>query len=123
MSLFSNALNLMSFLSELPKVAERADTERLMVLLPAFKRDFPDLWEELVYCSKMKSPSLVVSYLVTRDQRLVFLKSVPNIEQVVQFLMNFIRERCNDDSIPSGDSSVVFANPRRRKRPTKRVHA
>ena len=100
MSLFNNALNLMAFLHELPTIAERADRERLTVLLPAFQKQFPDIWGELVYCSQMPSPSLVLAYLAERDQRLTFLKSVPNVEPTIQFLMEFIRERSQ-----SGDSN------------------
>lgn len=108
MNFFNNALNLMAFLYELPEIARRADRERLTVLLPAFQQQFPDLWEELVYCSQMESPSLVLAYLVVRDQRLTFLKSVPNVEPTIQFLMNFIRERSQaGDSNHSGAGNVI----------------
>ena len=100
MSLFNNALNLIAFLHELPEIAQRADRERLTALLPAFQKQFPDIWGELVYCSQMQSPSLVLAYLVERDKRLTFLKSVPNVEPTIQFLMDFIKERSS-----SGDSN------------------
>jgi hypothetical protein len=98
MNFFNNALNLMAFLYELPNIAERADRERLTALLPAFQQQFPDIWGELVYCSQMQSPSLVLAYLVERDKRLTFLKSVPNVEPTIQFLMDFIKERSSGDS-------------------------
>lgn len=109
MNFFNNALNLMAFLYELPEIARRADRERLTVLLPAFEQQFPDIWEELVYCSQMESPSLVLSYLVVRDQRLTFLKSVPNVEPTIQFLMDFIKERSSsgDSNNHSGAGNVI----------------
>lgn len=93
MNFLGGMLDLMAFLHELPKIAQEADRERLSVLLPAFKQNFPDLWQELVYCSKMDSPTTVIAYLGERDKRLVFLKSVPNVEPTVQFLMTFIKDK------------------------------
>lgn len=119
MNFFNNAFNLMAFLYELPEIARRADRERLTVLLPAFQKQFPDLWEELVYCSEMVSPSLVLAYLVNRDQRLAFLKSVPNIEPTIQFLMNFIKERSQsgDSKNHSGAGNAIsIAKPSRSRR-------
>lgn len=118
MNFFNNALNLMAFLYELPEIAKRADRERLTVLLPAFQKQFPDIWGELVYCSQMQSPSLVLAYLAERDQRLMFLKSVPNVEPTIQFLMEFIRERSQsgDSSNHSGAGNVVSPAKSRRSR-------
>lgn len=118
MSFLNGTLNLLAFLYELPKIAERADRERLTALLPAFKQQFPNIWEELVYCSQMQSPSLVLAYLAERDQRLTFLKSVPNVEPTIQFLMEFIRERSQsgDSSNHSGAGNVVSTAKSRRSR-------
>lgn len=109
MNFLGGMLDLIAFLHELPAIAERADRERLSVLLPAFKQSFPDLWDELVYCSQMESPTTVIAYLGERDQRLKFLKSVPNVEPTVQFLMTFIKERSLDDS--NNHPHVIDGNP------------
>jgi hypothetical protein len=124
MTIFGNALNLLAFLNELPSIAQRADNERLSVMLPAFKAEFPQLWEDIVYCAQMDSPALVIAYLCERDTRLGFLKQVPNVEPTIQFLMNFIRERSNDDSSNHPDAgNAVHANRPTRRRQSKRVHA
>lgn len=83
----------MSFIGELPEIAKRADTERAGVILDAIIEDNPDFWTELVFCSRMDSPQTVLAYLVERFPYLAFLKTVPNVEPTITFLMDFIRER------------------------------
>lgn len=125
MNAFGKTLNLLAFLNELPAIAQRADTERLSVLLPEFKTEFPALWEDIVYCANMDSPALVLAYLCERDSRLVFLQKVPNIKSIIEFLMTFIREKGNQNvEVNSlGDGNVTCANNRpARRRTTRRVH-
>ena len=125
MNAFGKTLNLLDFLNELPVIAQRADTERLSVLLPAFKAEFPALWEDIVYCAHMDRPALVLAYLRERDSRLTFLEKVPNIESIIEFLMKFVRERGNQNvEVNSlGDGNAFDANNRpTRRRTTRRVH-
>jgi hypothetical protein len=125
MTAFGKTLDLLAFLNELPAIAQRADTERLSVLLPAFRDQFPVLWEDIVYCANMDSPALVLTYLCERDSRLVFLRKVPNIESIIEFLMKFIRERGNQHAEVNsfGDGNAVDAKQPTRRRATRRVHA
>ena len=125
MMAFGKTLDLLAFLNELPAIAKRADTERLSVLLPAFKAEFPALWEDIVYCAYMDRPALVLAYLRERDSRLAFLEKVPNIESIIEFLMTVIREKGNQHAEvnSSGDGNVIDANNRpTRRRTTRRVH-
>ena len=73
------------FLSELPTIAERADRERAGVYLDALVKEFPEFWEELVFCSKMDSPQTVIAYLSQRSMYFGFLRQVPNVNNVIQF--------------------------------------
>lgn len=125
MNFLGGILDLMAFLHELPKIAQDADRQRLSVMLPAFQANFPDLWEELVYCSQMEKPSTVIAYLGERDARLKFLRSVPNIEPTVQFLMTFIRERSADDSSnhPHAGNADVHATSSTKTRARRRFSA
>lgn len=125
MMAFGKTLDLLAFLNELPAIAQRADTERLSVLLPEFKSEFPALWEDIVYCANMESPTMVLAYLRERDNRLAFLEKVPNIESIIEFLMTFIKGNQHAEVNSSGDGNVFDANNNRptRRRATRRVHA
>lgn len=113
------------FLNELPAIAERADRERAGVYLDALVKEFPEIWEELVFCSKMDSPQTVIAYLSQRNAYFVFLRQVPNVNGVIQFLMDFIKERSqsDDSSNHSGFGNVVRHTETRRPARRPRVRA
>lgn len=124
---------LLKLWNELPAIVQRADKERLSVLLPEFKRSHPQLWEEIVFCSKMESPPLVLAYLTERFPALVMLRTIPNVESIIQFLMDFVKERMSDasnlhtftvdarllsrDSSPTPQTGTASRTQRRRFRP------
>lgn len=122
---FNKTLDLLAFLNELPEIARRADSERLSVMLPAFKKNYPELWADIEYCSQMESPSLVIAFLCERYPALIFLKKVPNVETTIQFLMKFIQERSDDDSNnhPHTGNADVYATSQRKTRRSRRTAA
>jgi len=113
---FNKMLDLLAFLNELPSIAQRADTERLSVMLPEFKAEFPQLWEEILYCSTMESPSLVIAFLCERNPALVFLKKVPNVEPTIQFLMDFVKESERNENNPITGTGELWTDGRYRSR-------
>lgn len=117
-------VNLFQVVNELRDIANRADNERLSVWVTQFKTEFPDLAEEIEYCAQMNSPQTVMAYLRERDQRFALLSLIPGVEPVIDFLMNFIRERSNDDSNNHPDAgNAVFRNAKTRRTRRPRVRA
>ena len=117
-------MNLFQVVNELRDIAQRADKERLSVWVKEFRSEYPDLAEEIEYCAEMDSPETVLAYLRERDQRFALLALIPNIKPVIQFLMDFIRERKNDDFINHPDAgNVVSRNAKTRRTRRPRVRA
>ena len=109
--------SLWQFVTELQDIVREADKRRLSVWVDAFKVDYPELADEILYCAQMTDAKLVLNYLQERDARFAFLKLVPNVESLVTFLMNFINERnqSDDQNNPALPGNVL---PIRRRRPS-----
>lgn len=118
-------VNLFQVVNELRDIAQRADKERLSVWVKQFQIEFPDLAEEVEYCAKMNNPETVLAYLRERDQRFALLSLIPNIKPVIQFLMDFIRERneSNDSSSHSDAGNAAARNAKTRRPKRFRAHA
>lgn len=110
--------NLFGLVQELQDIVAEADRRRLGVWVETFQAEYPDLAEEIMYCAEMPDAKFVLNYLQQRDQRFAFLRLVPNVENLITFLQNFIRERSNPDA---QNNSVLPGNvvPIRRRRPSR----
>lgn len=112
--------SLWQFVTELQDIVREADKRRLSVWVDAFKVDYPELADEILYCAEMTDAKLVLNYLQERDARFAFLKLVPNVENLITFLQNFIRERKQQDennaALPGNAFSLVRRRPSRTAR-------
>jgi len=112
--------DLWGFVRELQSIYERADNERLSVWLPEIKSEFPELYEEVLFCATMPNPTIVKRYLMARDPRFVALQLVPNVDRIIQFLMDFINERREPNAIPLPTSTLDSALPRQSRNRARR---
>ena len=85
---FSDLAGFVSFVGELPAIVERADKQRLGVILDALIVEHPQLWEECVFCSKMDSPRTALNYLTAKSVYLGCIRNIPNVESIIQLLMD-----------------------------------
>ena len=115
--------SLWQFVTELQDIVREADKRRLSVWVDAFKVDYPELADEILYCAQMTDAKVVLNYLQERDARFAFLKLVPNVESLVTFLMNFINERnqSDDQNNPALPGNVLPIRRRRLSGTTRRA--
>lgn len=115
--------SLWQFVTELQDIVRESDKRRLSVWVDAFKVDYPELADEILYCAQMTDAKVVLNYLQERDARFAFLKLVPNVESLVTFLMNFINERnqSDDQNNPALPGNVLPIRRRRLSGTTRRA--
>src|SRR5262249_9891249 len=84
-SLFTKLGQMANFIAELREIAERADRERLSVLIVQFKKEYPDLYRDLDELVELPA-SVALSHLVERWPALGVIKLFPNHLQLISMI-------------------------------------
>lgn len=86
-------MSIVEFLREMQAVAHRADRERLSMLIEDFEGEYPEYAAHIRHCATLPDAKSALNYLSQINQSFALLNFVPDIERVISFVQNEIRER------------------------------